>query len=136
MVELQGHTENIKGCKPTARYQKYFDKTNKLYFEGKLPKVKVYTAPLLKITQLSQKSALDSRNWKHAGNYAICGYDEFGEPSVILDKGTSIFHSLITRQSILHEQIHWYLGLNVGHGKIFKAQIRRIAALGALDNLI
>jgi hypothetical protein len=137
MVELQGHKENIKGCRPSARYQRYADRSNKLYFEGRVPPIVVYVAPLLKITQLSQESAKDKKNWKHAGCYAITGYDEHDNPCIILDKGTSIFHSIITKQSILHEQIHWYIGLHVEtHGKVFKAQIRRIASLGALDNLI
>ena len=136
MVELQGHPENITGCKPSKVYQKYFNSVNRKYFESKLPPVKVFVAPLLKITQLSQKSAQDSKNWKHAGNYAICGYDDRGEPVIILDKGTAVFHPILTKQSVLHEAIHWYLGLNHDHGKIFKAQIRRIAALGALDDLI
>ena len=138
MVELQGHDEVIRGAKLSPRYQKYFDKCNRYYFEGRLPKeLKVYVAPLLKVTQLSQASAKDSANWKHAGNYALAGYDENGDPCIILDKGTSIFHSILTKQSILHESIHFYIGLDIQtHGVQFKAQVRRIASLGALDDLI
>lgn len=137
MVQIQGHEEVIRGAKLSPRYQSYFSKCNRFYFEGKLPEVKVYVAPLLKITQLSQASAKDSENWKHAGEYALAGYDEAGDPCIILDKGTSIFHSILTKQSILHECIHFYIGLDIlTHGKQFKAQIRRIAALGALDDLI
>jgi hypothetical protein len=137
MVQIQGHEETIRGAKLSPRYQRYFDKCNRYYFEGKLPDVRIYVAPLLKVSQLTQESAKDSENWKHAGNYAICGYDEDDKPCIVLDKGTSIFHSILTKQSILHEQIHFYIGLDIQtHGKQFKAQIRRIAALGALDELI
>lgn len=136
-MELQGHEEEIRGSKLSKKWQRYFDKCNIKYFEGTLPKVRIYVAPLLKITQLSQKSAQDTKNWKHAGNYALAGYDAEDEPCIILDKGTSIFHPIFTAQSVLHESIHFYLGLDhAGHGKDFKAQVRRIAALGALDDLI
>ncbi len=137
MVQIQGHEEVIRGAKLSPRYQKYFDRCNRFYFENKLPDIKVYVAPLLKVNQLTQESAKDSENWKHAGNYALAGYDENGDPCILLDKGTSIFHSILTKQSILHESIHFYIGLDiVTHGKQFKAQVRRIAALGALDDLI
>ena len=137
MVDVQGYNENIRGAKLSKRWQKYFDKCNRFYFEGKLPAVKIYTAPLLKITQLTQESAKDTKNWKHAGDYAIAGYDEEDKPVIILDKGTSIFHPMLTAQSVLHESIHFYIGLDIlTHGKQFKAQVRRIAALGALDDLI
>jgi len=137
MVQIQGHEEIIRGAKISPRYQRYFDKANRYYFEGKLPNVKVYVAPLLKVNQLTQESAKDSANWKHAGNYALAGFDEAGDPCIILDKGTSIFHSILTKQSVLHECIHFYIGLDIQvHGKVFKAQVRRIASLGALDELI
>ena len=137
MVQIQGHEEFIRGAKPSPRYQKYFDKCNRFYFEGRLPAIKVYVAPLLRVDQLTQKSAKDTKNWKHAGLYALAGYNENGDPCIILDKGTSIFHSLISKQSVLHECIHFDIGLDIRtHGKHFKSQIRRIAALGALDELI
>lgn len=124
----------VKNCRPSKVYQKYFDRTNILYFEGRLH-AKVYTAPLLKITQLSQKEAV-SGTWKDAGHYGLCGKNELGEDCIILDKGTAVFHPIITKQTVLHEQIHLYLPEIKGHGKLFKAQIRRIASLGALDELI
>lgn len=137
MVQIQGHEEIIRGAKLSPRYKKYFDRCNRFYFEGKLPDLKVYVAPLLKVTQLTQASAKDSANWKHAGNYALAGYDFDDSPCILLDKGTSIFHSILTKQSILHESIHFYIGMDIRtHGKQFKAQVRRIAALGALDDLI
>lgn len=134
MVELAG-TKVIKGCKPSPRYQKYFNQINILYFDGSLPSTKVLVAPLLKITSLSQKKA-SSGSWKDAGSYGMCGISENDEYIIVLDKGTSIFHSIITKQTVLHEAIHLYIGLDKGHGKAFKTQIRRIASLGALDNLI
>jgi hypothetical protein len=137
MVDLQGHEEVLRGAKLSKRWQKYFDKCNRLYFDSRLPEVRVYTAPLLKITQLSQKTVQSLKSWEHAGNYALAGYDENDEPCIILDKGTAVFHPVLTAQSVLHESIHFYLGLEIkSHGKIFKAQIRRIASLGALDDLI
>lgn len=129
----------VKGCRPSKVYQRYFDKINLLYFEGKLPPTKVLVAPLLKITQLSQKDAQKksaSGNWKDAGYYGLCGVDDKGETCLILDKGTAVFHPIITKQTVLHEAIHLRLTAYKGHGKPFKKEIRRIAALGALDDLL
>lgn len=136
MVELYGSNEVIKGARPNKYYQGYFERTNRLFFEGTIPPMKVLTAPLLKITQLTQKQLEEGRKWVDAGNYAITGYDEKDEPVMILDRGTCIYHPVLAKQSVLHEEIHWYLNLKHGHGKLFKAQIRRIAAMGAFDNLI
>ena len=136
MVELYGVEEKIKGVRANKYYQGYFDRANIRYFEGKLPQVRVLTAPLLKITKLTQEQVEAGKDWVDAGNYAITGFDEYENPVIILDRGTSIYHPMMTKTSILNESIHWYIGLEHGHGKIFKAQIRRIAALGALDNLI
>lgn len=134
MVKLYKYPETIKGCRPSKLYQNYFNRTNKKYFEGSLPNILVLTAPLLK---LKDEPAPRGKIWVDSGMYAITGYDLEGKEVMILDRGTAVFHPILTRQSILHEQIHWYLGLEVkGHGKVFKAQIRRIAALGAFDTLI
>jgi hypothetical protein len=135
MVEIG--TRNIKGCKPSTRFQKYFQKTNILYFENSLPATRVLVAPLLKITRLPQKELSKSSSWVDAGEYGLAGYDEYGDPVIILDKGMCVFHSILAKQTVLHEQIHFYIGLDrPGHGIRFKTQVRRIASLGALDNLI
>lgn len=140
MVRIQdkGKLEVIKGCRPSAKYKRYFDRTNKLYFENSLASAKVYTAPLLKITSLSQDEAEFSKDgkWIDGGHYGLLALDEFDETCLILDRGTSIFHPIFTYQTVLHEQIHMYVTPYAGHGKIYKAQVRRIAALGALDRLI
>ena len=126
-----------KGCRPSVRYQKYYNKCNKWCdFNGLLPPATVLTAPLLNITKLSQEGAENPKNWVDAGEYGLVGYDENDELCILLDRGTAVFHSILTRQTVLHEMIHVYIGLDKGHGKLFKTQIRRIAALGALDNLI
>ena len=132
MVEIG--TQNIRGCKPSSRYQKFFDKNNLLYFEGSLPSTRVLTAPLLKIPT-SQKEAAEKKTWIDAGWYGLTGVDEHGDQCIILDRGMTIFHSILAKQTVLHEMIHIYLGTGT-HGKNFKIQIRRIAALGALDRLI
>ncbi|MDE2103703.1 MAG: hypothetical protein KGL39_41080 [Patescibacteria group bacterium] len=132
-------TRTIKGCKPSTRYQRYFNKTNKLYFEGKLPVAKVLTAPLLNITQLSQSEVEDKRqnnDWKDAGEYGLLATNEDEEDCIILDRGTAVFHPILTKQTVLHEQIHLKLRPYIGHGAKFKKEVRRIAALGALDDLI
>lgn len=135
MVELSG-SENIRGCRLSPRYQRYADKCIRLYFKS-LPKVIVYTAPLLNITKASQKAAIEKpESWVDAGEYGIAGLDFEGNSSIILDKGTSVFHSSFTKITVIHELIHFAIGLDKGHGKQFKAQVRRIAALGALDDLI
>lgn len=133
MVEIG--TRNIKGCKPSLRYQKYFNRVSKLYFEG-VPEIRVLVAPLLKITRLPQKELSKPSAWLDAGEYGLAGYDEWGNPVIILDKGMTVFHSVLAKQTVLHETIHFYIGMDKGHGKAFKAEIRRIAALGALDRLI
>lgn len=133
MVELGAR--NIRGCRPSARYQKYYDKVNKIYFDGALPHAKVYTAPLLKITKMSQKE-IETSDKIDGGEYGVVGYDANMTPCIILDKGTAIFHSLITKQTVIHEAIHFKIGFNRGHGKYFKKEVRRVAALGAFDELI
>ena len=136
MVEIYGLKENIKGVRTNKYYQGYFDRCNRRYFEGSLPAVRVLTAPLLKITQLTQQQVEAGRQWVDAGSYGIAGYDENDDPVILLDRGTSIYHPILTKQTILHEQIHFYIGLEHKHGKTFTDQIRRLAALGALDKLI
>ncbi len=135
LIDSKGIT-TIRGCKPSPRFQKYFDQCNKKYFENRIGPTIVYVAPMLKITSFSQKQAKDERNWAEAGLYGITGTNPDGQQCIILDKGTAVFHSILAKQTVLHESIHIYLGFRYGHGRIFKAQIRRIAALGALDNLI
>ena len=135
LIDSKGIT-TIRGCRPSLRYQRYFDVCNRKYFENSIGPTWVYTAPMLKITSLSQKQAKDEKNWAEAGMYGITGIDEAGNQCIILDKGTCVFHSILAKQTTLHESIHLYLGLKYGHGRLFKAQIRRIAALGAFDNLI
>ena len=134
MVDISG-ARNIRGCKPSRKYQKYYDKINKLYFDGTLPPATVLVAPLLKITQLTQKE-VEENDWLDGGEYGLVGYTEEGIACIILDKGTAVFHPLITYQTVCHEAIHLAIGLQKGHGKLFKQQIRRIAALGAFDTLI
>lgn len=134
MVKIQNRT--IKGCRPNLRYQRYFDRVNKLYFYGELAPTRVLTAPLLKITSLSQGAAEEDENWLDAGEYGIVGIDENGVQSIILDRGTAVFHSIVTKQTIIHEAIHIYISPYPGHGAKFKKQIRRVAAMGALDLLI
>jgi hypothetical protein len=124
----------IKGCRPNKRYQNYFNRTNKLYFNNSLAPTRILTAPLLRITQLTQAEA--EEDWLDAGEYGIVGIDSEGQQCIILDRGTAVFHVMLTKQTILHEQIHIYISPYCGHGKPFKNEIRRIASLGALDNLI
>ena len=123
----------VRGFKPSAKYQRLYNRYNKLYFSGELPPCIVGTAPLLKIEYVESK-VLGKPEKLSGGEYALLSRDG-DQPYIIIDKGTTVFHIVIARQSVLHEQIHLYLGTR-GHGKEFKDQIRRIAALGALDTLI
>jgi hypothetical protein len=124
------------GWKPSPRYQKLFDTYNKKYFDGLLPATKVGTAPLLKITYLSQKSLSKSEKID-GGEYGLAGIDENDStPFIVLDKGICVFHSILAKTTLFHEMVHHFIGLEKGHGKIFKSQIRRLANLGAFDNLI
>lgn len=125
----------IRGCVLSKRYKKYYDRINILYFNGELPSVNVYVAPLLKITQLTQKQVEES-NWLDGGEYGIIGFDSGDTPCIILDKGTAVFHPIITKQTVIHEAIHLKIGLKKGHGKYFKKEVRRVASLGAFDTLI
>ena len=130
-------TRAVKGCKVSVKYTNYFKKSNGLYFNGELPSVKVYTAPLLKITAHGQKEVLYNKDlWADAGYYGLVGMEDDGSWCIIVDRGTSVYHSILTKQTILHEMIHIKLTPYGGHGVKFKKQIRRIAALGALDTLI
>lgn len=125
-----------RGWKNSPRYQKLLNSYNKKYFDGRLPDIKVGTAPLLKITYLSQKD-LSKPEKIDGGEYGLAGIDERdGSPFIVLDKGICIFHSILAKQTLIHEAIHHFIGLEKGHGKLFKAQIRRVACLGAFDNLI
>jgi len=130
-------SRDIRGCKFSARYTKYFNRANLLYFDGLLPPTKVYTAPLLKITAHGQKE-LEAHGelWLDPGEYGLIGQEPNGEWCIVVDRATALYHSILTKQTVLHEAIHLYLHPYRGHGMIFKKQIRRIAAMGALDTLI
>ncbi len=117
----------IYGVRPSPEYQKVFDRYNKRYFYGELPPTIVSTALLLKLESGPEK--------KSHGAYAYLanvGKQEY----IILDRGTSIFHPILTHQSILHESIHLHLWPYKWHGEKYKDEVRRIAALGAFDELI
>lgn len=130
-------SRDIRGCRYSARYQKYYNRINILYFDGQLPPATVYTAPLLKITAHGQKEVeTNEALWLDAGEYGIVGQEEDGKWCIIVDRSTGIYHSILTKQTILHEAVHLHLHPYRGHGIKFKKEIRRIAALGALDSLI
>lgn len=124
----------IRGVRPSAKYQKLFEKYNRLYYDGELPPTIVSTAPLLKITQLTQKEVLKPEKLD-TGDYACLAYVG-KQPYIILDRGTAVFHQLITHQSLLHEMAHLYLMPYKWHGERFKAEMRRLAAMGAFDGLL
>jgi hypothetical protein len=125
-----------RGWKNSPRYQKLFDSYNKKYFDGRLPDIKVGVAPLLKITYLSQKS-LSKPEKIDGGEYGLAGTDPTdGTPYIVLDKGMTVFHVLMAKLTLIHEMVHHWIGLEKGHGKAFKTQIRRLANLGAFDRLI
>lgn len=128
---------DIKGCKPSPRYQRYYSRINTLYFEGKLPPATIYTAPLLKISAYGQKELEENEElWLDPGEYGILGMDEEENWCIILDKETAIRHSILTKQTVIHECLHLYLQPYRGHGIKFTKLLRKIAAMGALDNLI
>lgn len=130
-------SEVIKGCKPSLRYQRYVDRTIRKYFSDyDIGPVLVYTAPLLKITNATQKQVEEGRVWVDAGCYGLAGLNENDEQIIILDRGTCVFHPVLGKTTSLHEIIHFAIGLDKGHGKQFRNEIRRIASLGALDYLI
>ena len=124
------------GWNPSSRYQKLFNAYNKKYFDGKLPNVVVGLAPLLKIEAIEEKGTSRPRK-KTVGAYGFAGISQKdGSFYIVLDKGMSVFHSGFAKITLLHEMCHFEIGLDKGHGKLFKAQIRRLASLGAFDNLI
>lgn len=131
---------DIKGFKESPKYQRKYGFFNKKYFENSLPYVTVGTAPLLKITKIPQKTlknvTKDEAKYIDGGQYGLACRDEFGIKHIILDDSMCVYHKIIADQTLLHEMIHVYLGFVGEHGSKFKSQIRRIAALGALDNLI
>lgn len=117
--------ERYRGFKESPKYQRLFSQWNTKYFEGRLPPTLVGIAPLLDIKNLEK------------GAYGYQGWLKDGTPFIVIDKGIARFHVVLAHQTLLHEQIHLYLPTSQrSHGKFFKAQIRRIAALGALDRLI
>src|SRR5215831_16406435 len=128
------NSRDVRGCKYSARYTNYFNRSNLLYFGGRLPPVKVYTAHLLKITAYGQREVEESlKPWIDPGEYGLVGQEPNEDWCIIVDRGTAIYHSILTKQTILHEAVHLDLHPYKGHGVKFKKQIRRIAALGALD---
>jgi len=130
-------SRDIRGCRYSARYQKFYNRANILYFDGRLPPATIYTAPLLRITAHGQKEVETNESlWLDAGEYGIVGQDDNGGWIVIVDRSTGIYHSILTKQTILHECIHLDIHPYRGHGIKFKKEIRRIAALGAFDTLI
>ena len=117
--------EKYRGFKESSKYQRLFSQWNIKYFEGRLPPTLVGIAPLLSIKNLEK------------GAYGYQGWLDDGTPYIVLDKGIARFHLILAKTTLLHEQIHLYLPeTSRGHGAYFKAQIRRIAALGAFDRLI
>lgn len=117
--------EKYRGFKKSPEYQRLFSQWNRKYFEGRLPPTLVGIAPLLSIKNLEE------------GAYGYQGWLDNGSPYIVIDKGISEFHVVLAYQTLLHEQIHLFLPpAKKGHGKFFKAEIRRIASLGAFDELI
>ena len=55
-----------------------------------------------------------------AGYYGLAAYNDDGDPVIIIDRGTAIYHPLISKQSVLHEMCHHSIGLEYGHGKHFR----------------
>jgi hypothetical protein len=130
-------TRDIHRCVISARYTKYFQRINLLYFDGQLPNVKVYTAPLLKITAHGQKEVENNETlWLDPGEYGIVGKEPDGEWCIIVDKATSVYHAILTKQTIIHESVHIEQHPYKGHGVRFNRRIRQLAAKGALDGLI
>lgn len=130
-------TRDIKGCKPSVRYTKYYNRINSEYFNGKLPLVVVYVAPLLKITTHGQKEVENNETlWADPGEYGLVGKEDDGTWCIIVDKATSVYHSIITKQTIIHESVHIEQHPYKGHGARFNKRIRELAAKGILDGLI
>lgn len=128
---------DIRGCTFSVRYTNYFNKINKEFFESKLPPVKVYTAPLLKITSHGQKEAEENEKlWLDPGEYGIVGIENDGAWCIIVDRATAIYHSILTKQTIIHESVHIEQHPYKTHGARFNARIRQLAAEGILDGLI
>lgn len=128
---------DIRGCKISARYTNYFNKINKEFFDSKLPPIKVYTAPILKITSHGQKEVENNEEvWADAGEYGIVGREADGSWIIIVDRSTAVYHSILTKQTIIHESVHIEQHPYKGHGVKFNARIRDLAAKGILDGLI
>lgn len=128
---------DIRGCSISVRYTKYYNRINLLYFDNKLPPVKVYTAPLLKITAHGQKEVAENDSlWLDPGEYGIVGREDNGDWCIIVDRGTAIYHAILTKQTIIHEAVHIEQHPYKGHGLKFNKRIRQLAVKGALDGLI
>lgn len=125
---------------PSPRYQRLFRHYNRKYFENSLPDILVGTDKLLKITKIPTKilenATPSERKLLDGGKYGLACWDVGGKFYIILDKSITIFHRNMARITLIHELAHFKVGLHLGHGKKFKAEIRRLAALGAFDDLI
>jgi len=102
--------------------QRYFNKYNKQYFGGKLPKVKIYLAP---------------KKFK-----AIASIEEYHD-----DNEKSYYRILISKKAIdcgfriasialLHEMTHLSVGLEHEHDKVYQRARRKLLLAGAYDTLI
>jgi len=102
--------------------QQYFNKYNKQYFGGKLPKVKIYLAP---------------KKFK-----AIASIDEYRD-----DKNKAYFKIQISRSAmdcgfriasiaLLHEMTHLSVGLEHQHDKVYQRAKRKLILAGAYDDLL
>lgn len=105
-----------------AWLQKLYTKYNKLYFDDKLPPVNeifVHWSPLPE----KDDAQIDCRSIKHE------------DISIEINSGLKKYPRT-AKLSLLHEQCHLAcLDEKAIHGKRWKAEMRRIAALKAMDNL-
>jgi hypothetical protein len=132
---LEDLSVTYKGWKASPKYQGLFNKYNKKYFNDLLPSVKVGTAPLLQISYITNKSTVKPEDID-GGEYGLAGIASDNTCYIVLDKGMTVFHPSVAEVTLLHEMCHFMIGLDKGHGKYFKTQLRRLAALGAYDNLL
>ena len=115
---------DISKTKYSREYTRFYEAYNTLYFNGRLPKIKV------RIGRLLDTNGNPTYGWtgfSPKNKRAVC---------IVLNQELKKWRCthLIT---LLHEMCHVSLGmLEDDHGKIFLAETRRIIAEGALDDLL
>lgn len=113
--------------KPYKRLQKWYDKYNKLYFDGKLPKAEVGLNDELEGTKPNLECY----------GITVSFTDDDTKTTVVQIHINPELHVTFdqARLTLLHEMVHIFLFPYDKHGKKFHDAMKTLAIKGAMDAL-